>query len=109
MKKISVIGLILILFSIFPSCQKDIDTDIEIIQNELRHYINENNITKCDIIAILGDQYYTYYSSVSFSIDNGFVIVEDNSGNTDKYNLLYLSRYYLQTIGEKKIVMFFSS
>jgi hypothetical protein len=109
MKKLCALSFTLILMSLISSCEKNRETDIEIIQNELNHFVNDNNISKCDIVVILGDQYSTYYSSVSFSIDNGFVIVRDDSNNIDKYNLLFLSRYALQTFGEKKIIMFFSS
>jgi hypothetical protein len=90
------------------SCEKKPDTDIEIIQDELIQFVNDNNITKCDIVVIAGDQYHTYYSSVSFSIGNGFVTISDGNGTKDKYNLLFLSRYALQIDIEKKIIMFFS-
>ena len=108
MKKLCTLSLMVILLSLITSCEKNLETDIEVIQNELKQCINDNDITKCDIVVILSDQYNTHWSSVNFSIDDGFVTISESNGAKDKYNLLYLSRYALQIDTEKKIIMFFS-
>ena len=109
MKKLCVLSFVVILLCLITSCEKNPDTDIDVIQNELKQFINDNDITKCDIVVSLGDQYNTFYSSVNFSIANGFVTITENNGAKDKYNLLYLSRYVLQVDIEKKIILFFSN
>jgi hypothetical protein len=98
MKKLFNLTLILLTLIFFVSCEKEPDTDIEIIESQLKDFVNEHGIKKCSIILMYGETRYTEHENVDFSISNGFVIVKAsaNGGDyQDRYNLLYLSKYML--------------
>jgi len=111
MKKIIKYGLITIGFLISVSCEKEIPvTDIEKIEKELKEFVNNNEITKCNIILMYGESTYIEHEDADFSIGGGFVIVKASAnGGTyeDRYNLLYLSRYRLSI--NNKLGLYFAN
>lgn len=108
MKKLSILFFTLLLLGLTNSCEKDPQTDLEIIQNELQQFVSDNNITICDIVVIVGDGYYTYYAEVDFTITGGFVKVTDTGGMEDSFSLLQLSRYIYYPETGNKVILFFS-
>jgi len=80
-------------------CSCEPQTDILVIEKELKTIIKENGITKCTIINLYGERTYVEHIKVDFEIKNGFICINhiDEYGNTTgiqyKYNLLYLSKY----------------
>ncbi len=111
MKKVLNLTLILITLSLFMSCDKNPDTDIEIIQNQLQNFVKEKNITKCTIIVMYGESIYTEHQDVDFTIENGFVVIKEmgnlNKEYQDTYNLMYLSKYMYDI--DNKLVLYFSN
>jgi len=95
MKKLLNLALILFAITVFVSCEKEPDTDIEIIEKQLKDFVSDNGITRCSIILMYGEKTSTEHENVEFSISNGFVIVKAWAGAQyqDRYNLLYLSKY----------------
>jgi hypothetical protein len=111
MKKLLNLGLILITLTFFTSCEKNPDTDIEIVQNQLEDFIKEKKITKCTIIVMYGESTHTDYENVDFTIENGFVIINRIGGYKEefqvRYNLIYLSKYIFDT--DNKLALYFSN
>src|SRR5450756_2347600 len=99
MKKLLLLGMMLMVFSVIPSCKKDNpETDAEKMQKDIIALVNENGITKCTIILNYGavPGQITAAESRDFSISGGFVILKQTSGDwtiEDRYNLLNLSWY----------------
>ena len=85
------LGICLLLCStLFVSCEKEPITDIGVIEKNLKEIVEANNISKCSIYLLYGEQDYTEHQNADFKIEDGFVIVD-----RDRYNLLYLSKYVL--------------
>ena len=92
------------------SCEKEPETDIEIIENQLKDFVSDNGITKCSIILILGETTYTEHENVDFSISGGFVIIKVSANGEeyqDRYNLLYLSKYMFSV--DKNLGLYFAN
>ncbi len=110
MKKLLNFALIVIALSIFVSCEKNTETDIEIIEDQLNEFVSDKGITKCSIILMSGENRNNEHIDVDFSISNGFVIVKGQAGGKeyqDRFNLLYLSRYILYT--DNTLGLYFAS
>ncbi|MCU4177620.1 hypothetical protein [Carboxylicivirga sp. N1Y90] len=105
--KIYIVALFLVLTT---SCEEeDLITDLTMIENELKSFVDANNISKCSIqMNNNGNWYYKQYES-SFVIRNGTIIVTDQNENSSvdySYNLNYLVEYYKNKSGH--MVMTFS-
>ncbi|MBP1672586.1 MAG: hypothetical protein H6Q25_401 [Bacteroidetes bacterium] len=110
MKRLLHFAFILLTITFFVSCEKQPDTDIEIIEKQLQEFVSDNGLSKCTIIDMNGETSHTEHTNVDFSISNGFVIV-NASGNygeyQDRYNLLYLSKYMLDS--NNNLVLYFAN
>lgn len=110
MKKLIHFTLILLSLSFFTSCEKQSDTDIEIIEKQLQEFVSDNGISKCTIILMNGETPHTDYENVDFSISDGFVIIKESANGGEfqvRYNLLYLSKYMLDI--NNNFVLFFTN
>ena len=95
MKKSLLLLTFLLIACIFSSCeQDDLKTDLEMIQEELQGFIDDNNVVRANIYLIKNGTRFTRHSETTFFIEDGYVIVMDD-GVTYKYNLLFMSRYEL--------------
>ncbi|MGE5394012.1 MAG: hypothetical protein ACM3P1_04660 [Candidatus Saccharibacteria bacterium] len=108
MKKLTTILILLFALSFLPSCEKDneSESDITIIENQLKSFVNENNIDKFNIFLISGSNtsYLYSYEAKYVTIQNGFLIIK-TEGTNERLNLLYLSRFEL--MGNKTIALYF--
>ena len=98
MKQLLVFALILLVPTLFIACEKEPETDIEIIEIQLKDFVEDNGITKCSVVVLFGHTAYTEHEGAEFSIANGFVIINASANGgeyQDRYNLLYLSKYSL--------------
>jgi hypothetical protein len=109
MKTISRI-LIFFLFTLITiACEKeDFSSDREIIESELKSIVNEEGITKCDIIEFYNNAWHTTITNSSFSFSNGFIIVYNSDPNFTiqyRYNLSFLYSY---NFAGDKIFLYFT-
>jgi hypothetical protein len=109
MKKLLLLGLMLMVFSIIPSCKKDNpETDVDEIEKEIIALVNNNAITKCSIFLNYGA--ITAAQNMDFSISGGCVIITQSLGDwtiEDRYNLLHLSRYEISIAPTNKTIDFY--
>jgi hypothetical protein len=107
MKKLTTILILIFALSFLPSCEKEneSESDITIIENQLKSFIKEKNIEKYQVFLINGDNSSLYiYEANNIIIQNGFLIIK--AENTDKrLNLLYLSRFEL--LGNNTVALYF--
>lgn len=95
-QKLFQISLLLLLILVTASCEKEQLSDICLIENEVKAFINDKGITKCSVYIATGDQIQTVLDNEDFTISNGFVKIRTNSSGVFtyyNYNLLYLSNY----------------
>lgn len=107
MKKLMTIILLFFTLSLLPSCEKESESesDITIIENQLKSFIKEKDIDKYTIFLINGNNtsFYTYEAN-NIIIQNVFFIIK--AENVDKrLNLLFLSRFEL--MGNKTVALYF--
>jgi hypothetical protein len=110
MKRLLNFALILMTLAFFISCEKEPQTDIEIIENQLKNFVSDNDIKKCSIILMYAETTYTEHENVDFSISRGFVIIKASANGgeyQDRYNLLYLSKYMLDT--DRNLGLYFAN
>lgn len=79
---------------LFTSCQKDdVFSDLQIIENNLKSFIEEQNIQTCSIVFLGEEQDIHGPQYVPFDIENGFLVVQEETPFV-QYNLLHLLSYY---------------
>lgn len=107
MKKLTTILILMFALSFLPSCEKDneSESDITIIENQLKSFVKENNIDTYNVFLINGNNTSLYiYEAKYVSIQNGFLNIK--TGDTDKrLNLFFLSRFEL--MGNKTVALYF--
>ena len=100
MKKLRWLFTFLLTALLFTSCQQDdLKTDLEMIQEELEQFMDDNNIVRVNVLLVRNGVRTTQHSETTFFIEDGYVIIQDD-GITNKYNLLFLSRYELTRNGQ---------
>ncbi len=98
MKKVIQACLFIIPVLFFVSCQEDeAITDLAKIEENLKDYVRETNVSKCTITIVQGDRSNFDPQPVEFEIEDGFLIVKQDS--YARYNLLYLLQYYISSDG----------
>lgn len=111
MKKLTTILILFSAFFFLPSCEKEseMETDITIIENQLKLFVDENDIDNFTIYLMYGDHtsMFSYtYPAKNVIIKNGFITVK-TEGNDERYNLLYLSRFKL--MANKTVGLYFAN
>ncbi len=102
MKKTIQTGLLLLPIMFFISCQEDeVITDLVKIEENLKNYVAEHNVSTCSIWFVEGDRYFVGYDRVKFEIEDGFLKVDE--APYVSYNLLYLLQYYKNDDGNLEI------
>jgi hypothetical protein len=82
------------------ACEKEeLLTSQEKIENDLQEIIDGKKITKCTIREIFGETYYDVAVESTFTLKNGFIIVDNTliSNVPYSYNLNYLYNYRITT------------
>ena len=101
--KMSVVVLFISFLS--TSCKKDESlSDLDTIEQELKSFTSNKNITKCTIREFQSNGYFDVISESPFSSSNGFIVVTrayPSSSVEYRYNLLNLYNYYK---GERNIL-----
>jgi hypothetical protein len=94
MKILYKLSIVLFLFVLTNSCEKDeIITDTGKMEAELNAFVQKYNITKCEIFSYGNGSYIQVSEAASFTISNGFI--KTNTGTAlQGYNLLYLYSYW---------------
>ena len=98
MKQLLKLCIVLSLIVGLQACEREPDTDIALIEKNLKKAVKNAGVTKCNIIILYGERMGIKHTDVDFEIKNGFVSVKRSvNGGTfeDKYNLLFLSNYII--------------
>ncbi len=106
MKKYLLFALILVAPMLFSSCENDLNTDMETIEAQLREFVNLNEVTRCTVVVMQREETFVEHQNVAFELYTGFLVITA-SGTEYRYNLLYLSKYSLDT--SNKLILYFSN
>ena len=92
MKQLLKLCIVLSLIVGLQACEREPDTDIAFIEKNLKNFVKNAGVTKCNIHILYGERGELKHTNVDFEIKDGFVCV--NRENSEyRYNLLFLSKY----------------